>query len=143
MYPSPVTVIGTHVPISLVPRQCGRRETAWYRLLMHVWLLPIYFHRTVTLHSLCTWNNIQTRYSKVVYTHTKLKKELQQNTKWSHMHKTVDTRLFPPTWPYKYEANIPISIPFLIVKQFWKNSFLWGKENLTDRNPAKSDKSNT
>ena len=37
--------VGISLPISLVPRLCGRTETAWYRLLVHAWL-PYFFDQT-------------------------------------------------------------------------------------------------
>ena len=33
---------------SLVPRSCGKRKTAWYRLLVHARTIPLYFRKIVT-----------------------------------------------------------------------------------------------
>ena len=58
-----------------VARPHGRREMAWYRLLAHVWQFPLFSVKLKCIHSFFTWNNIRTRYSKVVYVGTKLKKK--------------------------------------------------------------------
>ena len=52
-----------------------RRKTAWYRLLAHAQLFLLYFRKIVMITLLSTCNNIWTRYSKVVYVCTKLKKQ--------------------------------------------------------------------
>ena len=40
---------------------------AWYRLLTHAWPFLLYFREIASLCSVSTWNNIWTKYSKVVH----------------------------------------------------------------------------